>query len=94
MKPLNNTLVHVLQFILPRQFWYRRFYLRSRHWREISKLKKEFMKYRCEVCKRRQYNPEWYVTLDVYNLTCAHIWDERLSDLQVLCRQCHERIHA
>jgi 5-methylcytosine-specific restriction endonuclease McrA len=94
---MNNTFVWLLSFILPRRYWYRRFYLRSKHWRNLSKLKREFMQYRCENCRRIDYN-------NLHNVDAHHLWyydtygvsilfRERLSDLQVLCRKCHQAEH-
>lgn len=87
---MNNILVWLLQFILPRRYWYRKFYLRSRHWREIRFIKFGAVGYACEVCRIKPYNG----THDVHHLTYARIWHERLNDLKVLCRKCHKLEHS
>jgi len=86
---VNNALVRLLQYFLPRRFWYRRFYLRSKHWREIRFIKLSSVGYRCEKCMT--HSERGY---DVHHLTYANIWHEKLSDLQVLCRHCHKLEHA
>lgn len=95
---MNNWLVWLLSFILPRRMWYRNYYMRSKHWRMMSKLKKEFMQYRCERCKRIYYNQDWFTSLDVHHLRYYRngksiLWHEELYDLQVLCRTCHNKEH-
>lgn len=86
---MNNFLVFLLQFILPRRVWYRKLYLRSRHWREIRYVKLGSVGYHCEKCRTHSERG-----FDVHHLTYAHIWHERLNELQVLCRSCHKEQHA
>ena len=103
---MNNWLVWLLSFILPRRKWYRNYYLRSKHWRE-TRLKKhnELKKLACEKCKK----PMWFIVEDGYfqikgaSLDIHHryyyrngksiLWNERPEDLQVLCRTCHNKEH-
>ena len=69
-----------------RQIWYRYFYLYSKHWRETRVRKLKDVGYKCEKCQQRG-------RLDVHHLTYARIGREKMSDLQVLCRPCHEKEH-
>jgi hypothetical protein len=62
-------------------------YLRSDHWRTLSAAKVEDVGFRCERCKRR-------TQLEVHHMTYERLGAERLSDLRVLCRSCHEKHHA
>ena len=96
---MNNILVYLLQFVLPRRYWYRRFYLRSEHWR---KLRADIIadRDRCEKCGSRgdiPYYPNYTTTariLDVHHLTYIRMWHEKPEDLRVLCRKCHNKEHA
>lgn len=66
-----------------------RAYLRTPHWQDVrrrywaSKMPK-----RCAVCGRTD------TPLDLHHRTYKRIGNERLSDLILLCRQCHEETHA
>lgn len=42
----------------------------------------------CQRCKREG------VPLDVHHRNYEHLFYERPGDLVVLCRKCHERMHA
>lgn len=83
---MNTVIVWLLQWILPRRFWYRNLYLWSRHWREIRYVKLCSVDYHCARCKHKP-------SYDVHHLTYERIWHERLKDLQVLCRTCHQLEH-
>jgi hypothetical protein len=62
-------------------------YLCGREW----SLKKRAVKARCNgVCERCQDNPMHHV----HHLTYARKYNERLDDLQGLCKGCHDFIHA
>lgn len=91
---MNNLIVWLLRLILPRRFWYRNFYLRSRHWRMVRRAKLEAVKYKCEKCKVKKYNGNGFIPLDVHHLTYRRIFHETLNDLQVLCRTCHKLEHS
>lgn len=69
-----------------RQIYYRYFYLRSRHWRTLRREKIADVGYKCQRCKTRE-------RLDVHHLTYSRLGHERLSDLKVLCRACHQKEH-
>lgn len=50
--------------------------------------------FRCAKCRRKLSDERWeYMTLDVHHLSYEHLWNERMNELQVLCRACHEREH-
>lgn len=65
--------------------WYTGTYLLSDHWKELRLVKMDDVGHKCEVCRRR------------YGLEVHHRayrpYKERLSDLQVLCDECHARHH-
>lgn len=62
-------------------------YLQSREWCEKREVIKERASNICERCK--------YYPLDhVHHLTYERIYNELLTDLQGICRDCHEYIHA
>lgn len=63
-------------------------YLRSEHWKIIKRrfYKRLNFKNQCEACKSRR-------KLNVHHKTYERIGMERLSDLCLLCRSCHKRVH-
>lgn len=69
------------------QAWYRNVYLVSPHWRETRKKKLEQVGNKCQRCKRKDQ------PLDVHHKTYARLGRERMSDLEVLCRECHDLEH-
>lgn len=75
----------VTETLTLRQQWYREEYLTSQHWKSLreSKLQRNPS---CEKCGSRQ-------RLDVHHLRYRNIFDVELSDLQTLCRLCHDAIH-
>jgi 5-methylcytosine-specific restriction endonuclease McrA len=88
---MNNWIVWLLQFVLPRRFWYRKFYLRSNRWRNVRKIAL-FAHNACEKCHKID------ISLDVHHTRyyingASILWRERLTDLQVLCRACHNKEH-
>jgi hypothetical protein len=62
-------------------------YLESPEWQDIRKRKLKQARYKCELCNATG-------TLDVHHRTYERRGDERLSDLIVLCRECHSKHHA
>ena len=70
-----------------RQREYREVYLQSDHWRRIREIALGDFEYRCAVC----YSPK---NLDVHHRTYERLGNERVTDLTVLCRSCHELFHA
>lgn len=59
-------------------------YLRTGHWQRKRAAKLRQSRYRCEQCQY-QYG------LEPHHLTYENRGCEPLSDLVVLCRQCHQR---
>lgn len=62
-------------------------YLRSDHWRELSAAKIEDVNFRCERCRRK-------TGLEVHHKHYKTLGRERLTDIEALCRSCHEKHHA
>lgn len=86
---VSTLFVWLMQYILRnRQTWYRRYYLNSRHWQRRAQRARRMAGYMCQRCKREG------VPLDVHHRNYEHLFHERASDLVVLCRKCHERMHA
>lgn len=69
------------------QAWYRNVYLISPHWRQTRKKKIKIVGAKCQRCKRKDR------PLDVHHKTYKRIGHERMSDLEVLCRECHDLKH-
>lgn len=73
-----------------RKDWYHNVYMRSEHWK---KLKAKALKDKPNVCfgcgtagtKTR---------LEMHHLGYTHLYQERGSDLRLLCRSCHEGVHS
>lgn len=61
-------------------------YLRSPQWHTLRRVMLDQADGRCQVCRRVE-------RLQVHHNTYDRVGHERLSDLIVLCRQCHERHH-
>jgi 5-methylcytosine-specific restriction endonuclease McrA len=59
-------------------------YLRTQHWRTISRLVRERDDNRCVVCGSDKDTHVHHRTYDGYP------YGERLNDLHVLCSECHE----
>lgn len=68
-----------------------RHYLQSRKWKAKRKMKLKQAGWRCELCGIVHQKG---VVLDVHHLTYARATEERMSDLQVLCRDCHKKQHG
>lgn len=68
-----------------RRWWYRRFYLKSRHWKQLRGDVMRRADFTCEVknCHTFGYN------LDVHHITYAHIGHEPLEELVYICRPHH-----
>ena len=61
-------------------------YLQSPEWKEFSAKIKEDRNHQCEVCGSRN-------NLEAHHLTYENLYHENPEDIQILCHQCHERIH-
>lgn len=87
---MNNILVRILAPFLPRRYWYRRFYLRSRHWQSRRKQALRRAGYRCSECRRPATDVHH---LKYYEGGRSVLWREKERHLTALCRKCHERKH-
>jgi 5-methylcytosine-specific restriction endonuclease McrA len=61
-------------------------YLESDVWQRTRRHKLEEAQYRCELCNSS-------TRLQVHHRDYSRIGNERLTDLTVLCDECHERHH-
>ena len=59
-------------------------YLQSEHWKTTSRLAKEHYGNICNDCGNKE-------NIEVHHLNYDRIGEERLEDLQLLCRYCHEK---
>lgn len=64
---------------------YRKEYLESRHWKEIRKKVLERDNYLCICGERATY---------AHHKTYENLWQEKLSDLVALCKNCHDGFHG
>lgn len=69
-----------------RKEWYKE-YLKTDHWQCMRKTALKRADYKCQVCGRRD------ITLNVHHNTYKNIGHEYLTDLCVLCKECHETFH-
>lgn len=70
-------------------------YLQSRRWFEKRRAKLFNANFTCERCGYSVDNNSLVdIPLDVHHKTYAHFGDEPLTDLEVLCRNCHEKHHG
>lgn len=62
-------------------------YIASAHWKRTRKQKLEQVGYFCEKCGLEE-------GLCVHHLHYNSLGMEEMSDLQVLCRECHRKTHS
>lgn len=62
-------------------------YLTTDAWRRKSDFMKTRFGHRCQLCNRRG-------NLNTHHRTYERVGAERVDDLTVLCRKCHERFHG
>jgi hypothetical protein len=70
------------------QVWYRTVYLKSAHWKKLRQRTKVLADGKCQGCNCRCLHP------DIHHLKYRNIFDVAPSDLQALCRECHDEEHA
>ena len=68
-------------------------YLETPHWQDFRKLvlqtqRERLGKNQCERC------PTTSRDLHVHHLTYERLGCERIDDVTIVCRQCHEKIHG
>jgi hypothetical protein len=89
---MNTFLARLLKFVLPRQYWYRKVYLNSNHWRRVRRRKLKEVGYKCEnhgmVLDRLDVHHLYY-----YDERGSVLFREKMEGLQVLCRACHKAEH-
>jgi hypothetical protein len=72
---------------LTRKLWYRTIYLKSEHWHELRSRALETHGRKCHNCSATR-------KLDVHHIRYSSIYDVEVTDLQILCRTCHDKAHA
>ena len=65
-------------------------YLKSSRWRNMRLAKFNEVGYRCEKCGCEGDA----MKIDVHHKTYERLGNERMSDLEVLCRYCHKVKHG
>lgn len=65
--------------------WYRKEYLNSEHWLEFARIVREFWGNKCVMCNKS--------AKDVHHRTYERLGNERLQDVVLLCRDCHDKHH-
>lgn len=68
-------------------------YLNSQTWKNIRYAKLVSVDFKCEACNYGEYEFQ-EGPIDVHHKTYERLGDERMSDLEVLCRPCHEKRHG
>ena len=86
---MTDTAIRLLRYVLPKRHWYRHYYLKSAHWAKARAEAKQRAGGRCERCGVRGT----YKALEVHHVSYQHIWREYPVDLQVLCHDCHFKLH-
>ena len=61
-------------------------YLRKKHWRRKRRQALSHHGAKCSVCGAVK-------CLEVHHRTYVRLWKEKMSDLQVLCADCHRNTH-
>lgn len=62
-------------------------YLQSEHWRTLRAETIASAKFACELCGTKQ------PPINVHHKSYSRLGCERREDLQVLCRDCHKKLH-
>jgi 5-methylcytosine-specific restriction endonuclease McrA len=75
--------------IVQMRHYYRQRYMASKRWKQLRQDKLQQADHKCELCGT---TPDKH-KLDVHHLTYQRLGGELLSDLQVLCYQCHGKAH-
>ena len=68
--------------------WFRAYiqYLKSEHWRTLSRQRKEMDNHQCAQCFSRE-------KLEVHHRVYRNLYDVQLKDIITLCQKCHARAH-
>lgn len=70
-----------------RKFVDHRTYIRSAPWKKKVKEKRDLVGNKCELCSSEKF-------LQVHHLTYERLGKELMEDLQVLCADCHMKVHG
>lgn len=62
-------------------------YLKSSKWKEKRKEALDFYGRKCSECSVKS-------NLQVHHLTYDNLFNERIEDLRILCKKCHEAVHG
>ena len=62
-------------------------YLRTGHWQAKRKKALKYFGHRCCGCGAED------VVLHVHHMHYEDLWREKLEDLRVVCRNCHDNAH-
>lgn len=66
-------------------------YLKSKHWKNKKAQYYKMYKYKCDLCKKCfVWKPS---LLNLHHRTYANIGNEKPTDLVLLCKNCHTKIH-
>jgi hypothetical protein len=81
------------------KMWEYEKYLESPHWQELRKRKleqqrKELGYNSCEKCGERPQAVTRETALHIHHLTYERLGEERLEDVTIICRPCHDREHG
>lgn len=68
-------------------------YLSSRKWKRKKNKKLADADYKCQRCNYGEYDFQ-DMPLDIHHITYERFGNEQMSDLEVLCRSCHEKQHG
>lgn len=68
--------------------FYRDTYLKSEDWKTLRLAKIHRQKGRCQICGLVSNHN------DVHHVKYRHLYDVDAQDLRVLCRECHDKVHA
>lgn len=67
--------------------YYRNTYLKSEHWWTLRVARLAKSKAKCLVCTKES------ISNDVHHIRYRNLWDVKVGDLRVMCRQCHTAYH-
>lgn len=65
-------------------------YIKTKHWRDLRVAIFRRDKHKCQKCGRLLSLEE----ANVHHKTYVHIGNEKLSDLVLLCQECHKKEHG
>lgn len=72
----------------PSVSYYRNTYLKSQDWKTLRLAKLNHQKERCQICGFTSSHN------DVHHVKYRRLYDVECQDLRVLCRGCHDGVHA